>query len=185
MSSATGRNRGGLSHETLAELVAAGLSTRQIADRFDRSYATIRYWLARYDLETAPTVRRRSLREALDTDDPEPIVVCPRCGPSPHRRRPGRGLVCLRCRSAAVSRRRRRIKAILVAEAGGECLRCGYSESQAALQFHHLNPSTKEFGVSLRGMSLSLDRARAEAAKCVLLCANCHAMVEAGVAALP
>ena len=31
----------------------------------------------------------------------------------------------------------------------------------------------------------SLARCRQEAAKCVLLCANCHAEVEAGVAELP
>jgi hypothetical protein len=29
---------------------------------------------------------------------------------------------------------------------------------------------------------MALEAARAEAAKCVLLCANCHAEVEAGVA---
>jgi hypothetical protein len=31
----------------------------------------------------------------------------------------------------------------------------------------------------------ALAKAREEAAKCVLLCANCHAEVEAGIAQLP
>jgi hypothetical protein len=39
--------------------------------------------------------------------------------------------------------------------------------------------------MSQRGVTLSLARLRAEARKCVLLCGNCHAEVEAGVANIP
>ena len=35
------------------------------------------------------------------------------------------------------------------------------------------------------GLTRSLKILREEAKKCVLLCANCHAMVESGVATLP
>jgi hypothetical protein len=38
--------------------------------------------------------------------------------------------------------------------------------------------------VGLEGVARSLVRARAEARKCVLLCANCHAEVEAGMASV-
>lgn len=72
-----------------------------------------------------------------------------------------------------------------MAEAGGACVLCGYSRSLAGLQFHHVDPSEKAFSLSQEGVTRSLARARAEAAKCVLLCANCHAEVEAGVARLP
>jgi len=41
------------------------------------------------------------------------------------------------------------------------------------------------FSLSEEGVTRSLARARAEAEKCVLLCAKCHAEVEAGVAAAP
>jgi hypothetical protein len=58
------------------------------------------------------------------------------------------------------------VKAILVEEAGGVCAACG---------------AAKQFALSAKGVARSLARARAEAAKCVLLCANCHAEVEAGV----
>lgn len=71
---------------------------------------------------------------------------------------------------------------LLVAEAGGACVICGYERCPAALQFHHLQPSDKSFVISRRGVTRSLDEARAEAAKCVLLCANCHAEVEVGMA---
>src|SRR4051794_32824217 len=41
---------------------------------------------------------------------------------------------CLKCRSEAVTRRRRQMKEILVAEAGGVCVACGYSRCGAALE---------------------------------------------------
>ena len=47
-----------------------------------------------------------------------------------------------------------------------------------------LDPTTKEFALSHRGVSRALKRAHAEADKCVLLCANCHAEVEAGLRAV-
>jgi hypothetical protein len=81
-------------------------------------------------------------------------------------------------------KRRRKVKETLVDEAGGRCTRCGFDEHPSALQFHHLDPSTKEFGVSDKGVTRSIAQARAEASKCVLLCASCHAMVEAGVVTL-
>jgi hypothetical protein len=83
-----------------------------------------------------------------------------------------------------VSRRRRTIKQTLLQEAGGRCALCGYNRCPAALHFHHVDPATKQFHLSMQGVTRSLARARAEMAKCVLLCANCHAEVEAGVTSL-
>ena len=54
-----------------------------------------------------------------------------------------------------------------------------------ALQFHHVDPATKRFGWGLRGVSAIAGASAGEAAKCVLLCANCHAEVEAGVTRFP
>jgi DNA-directed RNA polymerase subunit RPC12/RpoP len=87
---------------------------------------------------------------------------------------------CLRCRSEAVARRRR-LKEILVSEAGGRCTICGYDRYVGALQFHHRDSAEKRFGVGERGLTRWLAAVRAEVAKCVLLCANCHAEVEGGI----
>lgn len=100
-------------------------------------------------------------------------------------RRGSDGFRCRLCRSGAVDRRRKEVKRILVAEAGGSCSLCGYDRSMAGLHFHHLRPSDKAFALSARGKALSLAAARAEAAKCVLLCSNCHAEVEAGLTSPP
>jgi len=79
---------------------------------------------------------------------------------------------------------RRRKKVQLVAERGGCCARCGYDRCLGALHFHHVDPATKRFGIAALGVARSLERARIEAAKRVLLCSNCHAEVEAGVTPL-
>ncbi len=91
---------------------------------------------------------------------------------------------CLSCRRERVIARRRKVKRILVEEAGGACVLCGYHRCQGALVFHHVDPATKEFALALNGVARSLARSRAEAAKCVLLCANCHAEVESGMTGL-
>jgi 5-methylcytosine-specific restriction endonuclease McrA len=76
------------------------------------------------------------------------------------------------------------VKELLVAEAGGHCAICGYDRYLGALQFHHLDPAKKSFHLGVAGLTRSLKAMRAEAAKCVLLCSNCHAEVEGGVASL-
>ncbi len=70
-------------------------------------------------------------------------------------------------------------------EAGGACAICGYAQNMRALHFHHLQPLEKRIEINAKGVALSLETLRAEARKCVLLCSNCHAEVEDGVAALP
>ncbi|BAU46751.1 putative HNH endonuclease 2 [Sulfurifustis variabilis] len=59
---------------------------------------------------------------------------------------------------------------------GARCARCGYKDNYAALQLHHPDPSAKDFQLDLRTLSNRRWQAVvAEAEKCVLLCANCHA----------
>lgn len=71
-------------------------------------------------------------------------------------------------------------KLMLIEEAGGCCTRCGYARNAAALTWHHLNPVEKKFQLDLRSLSnRSEQRVRDEIAKCILLCANCHAEVHA------
>lgn len=69
-----------------------------------------------------------------------------------------------------------RRKCLLIAEAGGRCTRCGYSRNLAALTWHHADPAKKSFNLDMRALSNRSDgEVRTEPAKCVLLCANCHA----------
>ena len=92
---------------------------------------------------------------------------------------------CKKCRSESVAKWRRKVKATLVQEAGGRCVLCGYDRHVGALHLHHRDPAKKAFSVTQNGGTRALARAREEVAKCVLLCANCHAEVEGGITALP
>ena len=166
--------------QQLEALVDEGLSIREIGERVGRSPTSVRHWLRRYELATHEATRRRG-RQSPGSDAAVEIEMwCPKHGVTAHRARADSGYACRPCRSEAVARRRRRIKKQLVAEAGGTCALCGYSRSPAALVFHHLDPAQKSFGLAVRGYTRSLAPAREEARKCLLLCANCHAKVEAG-----
>jgi transposase len=177
--------RGGIDRAELEALVALGMSIRQMADELGVSYTTVRHWLKRYQLKTPRARRLAATAAARAADLAAAIATCPRHGPTTYGRVAPRQYRCLKCRSEAVVARRRRVKELLVAEAGGRCVLCGYDRSAAALQFHHLDPGEKHFSMAARGATRSLAAARAEAHKCVLLCATCHAEVEAGVATLP
>ena len=73
----------------------------------------------------------------------------------------------------AVSEYRRTMKARCIAYLGGACKVCGYNKSHAALEFHHRDPSSKEFQLST-GRTKGWERTKSELDKCDLLCSNCH-----------
>ena len=165
--------------DDLERLVAAGHSIRRIAAELAVTPATVRKWLGRFELQTERTKRVHAGREARATGRRIVEMGCVHHGATEFLLE-GRGVFrCLRCRQEAVANRRRRIKEILVEEAGGACQRCGYSRCLGALQFHHIDPTSKRFSIAAEGATRSLEAARAEAAKCELLCGNCHAEVEA------
>lgn len=94
----------------------------------------------------------------------------------------GRGYYrCKKCRSAAVSKRRKNVKQILVEEHGKCCNVCGYDRCIDALEFHHKDKMNKTFSISQKGLTIGIEKVRKEANKCILLCANCHREVEAGI----
>lgn len=58
---------------------------------------------------------------------------------------------------------------------GGKCEICGYDKNISALEFHHIDPTTKEFQIDLRHFSnTNLEKLQNELDKCILICANCH-----------
>lgn len=176
--------RGPLDRQMLAALAAEGLSGPEIAQRLGCSYHMVRHWLKRYGFKTRQSQNREVAREAIQRGDHLAELECAKHGVVEHVLE-GRGSYrCCSCRGDAVAGWRRNVKRVLIAEAGGCCRLCGYHRCPAALQFHHLDPATKDYSLSHQGVTRSLARARAEAKKCVLLCATCHAEVEAGFTTL-
>jgi transposase-like protein len=178
--------KGGINRERLEDLVDSGMTMAEIANEVGLSKATVGHWLRQYSLRTRNT--RGSKRAAIAAKDAgllTTMMLCSRHGETEFILE-GRGYYrCKQCRAERVARRRRDVKAIIVREAGGKCQRCGYDRCVSALHFHHVDPSQKRFNVALRGAARSIERVREEVRKCVLLCANCHAEVEAGIASLP
>ena len=80
---------------------------------------------------------------------------------------------CKECAKDAVIDKRRRNKIKLVEYKGGKCEICGYDKCIDALEFHHLDPEEKEYGLS-NGNTSSFEKMKSEADKCILVCANCH-----------
>jgi hypothetical protein len=144
----------------------------------------VQHWVRRYGLTTVRAARLRETAGARVAGDTTIELTCAQHGRTTFVRKADGGYRCRQCRSDAVIKRRLHVKAVLVDEAGGACALCGYDRCAAALQFHHIDPTAKAFTIAHRGVTRSLAAARAEALKCVLLCANCHAEVEGGVATL-
>lgn len=69
-----------------------------------------------------------------------------------------------------------RLKPKLVAQFGGKCQECGYSRCLRALQFHHLDPTTrKDWMVNGTASGhVSAKEILAHPENFLLLCANCH-----------
>lgn len=66
-------------------------------------------------------------------------------------------------------------RSMLIGMLGGKCTRCGYNKNHSALNFHHVDPQTKEFQIDVRKCNnTKISVLIEEANKCVLLCANCH-----------
>jgi 5-methylcytosine-specific restriction endonuclease McrA len=186
------RARGAVSRSHLEMLVDRGLSIAELACEFDRSKTTIRHWLQRYELKTLQATRRAQRRAAVEEAIAEGrrpsdrlSMTCRVHGDTTFVLEGSGYYRCGRCRSDSVAEHRRRLKALLVGEAGGRCVLCGYDRQPRALEFHHLHPAEKEFALSRSGVTRSLATLRAEASKCVLLCSNCHAEVEDGVTSVP
>ena len=108
------------------------------------------------------------------------IKQCSKHGETKFRNEKGNSWRCCKCRSEAVQRRRDKVKDMGVQHHGGKCAICNYSKCSAALEFHHKDPTQKDFGISAKGYTRSWDKIKAELDKCVLLCSNCHRELHSG-----
>ena len=77
--------------------------------------------------------------------------------------------VCVRCSDIA---RKYAIKKQCVEYKGGICEHCGENR-QWLLDFHHIDPNSKDFILSDR-QNYKFETLKPEMDKCLLLCANCH-----------
>ena len=93
------------------------------------------------------------------------------------------GSYCRPCSAKERTIRIQKTKQKCVDYKGGCCQACGFSKHNSALEFHHLDPSQKDFGIGSK-TSKPFESLKAELDKCALLCSNCHRMVHAGALSL-
>ena len=92
---------------------------------------------------------------------------------------------CLKCQSEAVQKRRDKTKFIALAYKRNKCQCCGYQKFRGALEFHHVDPTEKDFGISQDGYTRSWEKVKEELDKCVLVCSNCHREIHEGITKCP
>lgn len=81
---------------------------------------------------------------------------------------------------------RKNTKQKLIACMGSKCQICNYYKSTNALEFHHIDPSQKDFGfASIRANPKNWGAIKEELEKCILLCSNCHREVHDNITKLP
>ncbi|MEK9158419.1 MAG: hypothetical protein AAB673_00245 [Patescibacteria group bacterium] len=85
----------------------------------------------------------------------------------------------------AVEKRRKKLREMAIVYKGGKCHLCGYNKCSQALEFHHLDPKIKDFGISASGSTRAWKLTQHELDKCVMLCANCHREIHAGYRSFP
>lgn len=157
--------------EVLKELIAQGKSLRDISSELGKSYTTVRYWLKKYELNTLYSVK---LKETSTSR------VCPNCKQDKsleefynRRNKKGNSCYCKVCTNKQTLNRQRNLKKLAVEYKGGKCIKCGYNKYVGALEFHHVDPSKKDFTIGQK-KNTSFHAFKDELDKCILVCANCH-----------
>lgn len=92
---------------------------------------------------------------------------------------------CKKCRVDAVQRKREKLKKDAIEYKGGKCQICGYDKCDSALEFHHLDPSQKDFGIGTKGYTRAWSKVKEELDKCILVCSNCHREIHSGIVDIP
>jgi len=172
--------------EVLEGYLNKGLSLRQITKETNKSLTSIRYWTKKYNLSSRfGDFKNWPKKEYGNTR------FCPKCKKdrviTDFFKRRGKLFSSSYCRECLQSRtleRMLKFKKDCVEYKGGKCILCGYDKYNGALEFHHIDPHMKSFNISsVRSWSFD-DIVRHELDMCVLLCANCHREVEAGIVVL-
>ena len=93
-------------------------------------------------------------------------------------------LFCYNCLPANLDRNtRNKIRRELYVKKASEekknlgCQKCGYNKYGAVLEWHHLDPTEKDFNLSdwlKKDSAKCWEQYKEETKKCILLCANCH-----------
>lgn len=152
-----------------------GLSISKLAKQFKCSNSTIRYYLNKYNFKTDITLNRGKKKKCIICENfltGQQLKYC-----SNNCKAKGHWLYIKETPNSYHSQTKRGIKRKLafIKKLGGKCQKCGYNKNISALEFHHIDESTKDISLDIRSFSNhSLEILNTEMLKCELLCSNCH-----------
>jgi hypothetical protein len=159
--------------DILENYINSGLSLNAIVKKTGLCLATIRYWAKKHNL--------KSKFNQFQKKDYGEFRFCPRCEKEvaikdfyARRGKSNSSVYCKICVNAQTIIRQREIKFNMIEYKGGECERCGYKKCQGALEFHHKDPSQKDFTIAHAKQRCFNEEIKRELDKCILLCSNCH-----------
>jgi predicted transcriptional regulator len=155
------------------------LSISEIAKNENCSNTTIRYWLKKYNLKTF-----RAENKNIESTH----KYCPMCQTTKpvvdfynRRNKKGNSPYCKPCTNVQVIERQRNLKQLAIDYKGGCCEKCGYNKYNGALEFHHLDPTQKDFTIAHLKLTSFNETIKKELDKCILVCANCHREIHGGL----
>ncbi len=162
--------------EILEKYLKDGLSLNKITEITGKSLTTLVYWKNKHGLRTNhKNFKQDGIKEYGEKR------FCPRCkedcDTSEFYNRRGKensSVYCKKCTTDQTLERTRNFKSMMVEYKGGCCIKCGYKKCIGALEFHHIDPSKKDFTLSHLKSSKFDDKIKNELDKCILVCANCH-----------
>jgi hypothetical protein len=164
-----------MNYDIISSLASKGLSIRKIAGELKTSPTNIRYWLKKFNIKTVSRSETSDYR------------YCPRCETEKlktefYNRRNGKGnsVYCKTCTHDQTIERQKKFKQQCIDYKGGKCVSCGYKKCNNVLEFHHLDPSKKEFSIAHVRLTSFNDEVKKELDNCALVCANCHREIHAG-----
>jgi len=70
--------------------------------------------------------------------------------------------------------RQRFLKKMAIEYKGGSCHDCGIVDHPSVYDFHHVDPSCKDFSLGQKKQYSFNELIKKELDKCLLLCSNCH-----------
>ena len=173
----------------LRDLVIKHYSIDKISKEFGCGHASIKTALKRHGLKTEAkwTIGRKVASEEIKSG----FKTCNKCGVKKELNSDNfyikkSGVFhhwCKKCNCQITYDKQRKIKTDALAYKGGKCCMCGYNKYFGALEFHHLDPSKKEFSIGeLR--AYRWEKLKPELDKCICVCKNCHAEIHGKIVGL-
>ncbi len=175
-----------ITKEQLQLLIDKNYSTYDIAKELKCSQCVVKNRLKLFELQTHAiwTVLRTKTKKEIE----EGYKTCPQCHQKKslttenfYLKKDGKfHYWCKECNDRITYQKQSNRKKECVEYKGGKCFICGYDKYLGALDFHHIDPTQKEFNISnLKTYSWKV--LKIELDKCICVCRNCHAEIHFGL----